>query len=115
MNNSMLAASMIEAEARDAIKNADSLEDKLKAAFNVARNHWMFTDENTQFSGGVGAVMVSVGPEHEYFARLETELKMLRGLNALLSGIPVDISQIVPEGFEAVGLNNIWHEVKEAA
>lgn len=106
-----LAASLIEAEARDEIKKAESLEDKVKAAFAVSRDHWMFTDEDTQFMGGIGAVLIQLEegtPEHSrYMKSIET----LRNITAMLSGVPVNF-----ENFEApkdpIKFVQLWREGK---
>lgn len=107
----LLAVSIIESEARDAMKQAVSLEDKFRAAFKVAKHHWMFTDENTQFRGGIGAVGISVGVESEEYSRIKSEMTAINSVNAMLSGVPVDLTQIDP-GYERIGIMEIWRGIE---
>ena len=98
------------AEAKSAAEGKDTLEDKLTAAMNSARNHWMVLDEDKQFRGAVGAVMLLVDDETK--RRLELEMKSLNALSAMISGVPVDIEQIeVSE--DPIGLLKMWKELKK--
>ena len=110
-NDVNLAASLIEAEARDQIKNAGSLEDKFKAAFKAAKNHWMFTDEDTRFRGAIGAVGISVGVESEHFEAIKREMASLNTLNAILSGVPVDFERL-DTNYKPIGIIKLWQEMK---
>lgn len=104
-------------EARDAIKEIDSIEDRLKKAMEITRNHWMCTDEEKRLWSAVGAVLVSYGVGTQEFERLEKEIKCLKRFNAAISaastGLSVDFGGIVEndEDFKPIGIVKMWHEV----
>lgn len=110
MSNVETATALIEAEARTDIAKAESVQDKFKAAFSVAKNHWMFTDPDTQYKAGIGAVLISVGIDGEEYPRIQHELKMLSTLAAAISGVSVNFPEM-EEGFEVIGIQKIWEEV----
>lgn len=98
------------AEAKSAAEGKDTLEDKLTAAMNSARNHWMVLDEDKQFRGAVGAVMLLVDDETR--ERIEIEMKTLNAMSAMISGVPIDIERVeVPE--DPIGLLKMWKDLKE--
>lgn len=114
------AAVMIEAECREKLKGLTKPEDMLAVAFKTAHNHWMFTDEQDQFKGAIGAVLITLksGPEYE---RLVTSVKKLgqlsATLNALQQGVPVDMEAMLKAQEEEpkvdiIPLNNLWCDVK---
>ena len=113
-----LAACLIEAECRDKFVGLTTAEDLLKVAFKGAHNHWMFTDEQDQFKGAVGAVLITL-KEGEEFERVEKSLRALSKvsglLNALQAGIPVDWDALEkPDENEppVIPLNQLWCDVK---
>ena len=96
-------------DAKRVAEGADTLEDKLIAAMNETRNHWMVTDEDKQFRAAVGAVMLLVDDDTRY--QIELEMKTLNALSAMISGVPVDIENIeTPD--EPIGLMKIWKELR---
>ncbi len=98
------------AEAKSAAEGKNTLEDKLTAAMNAARNHWMVIDEDKQFRGAVGAVMLLVDDETR--DRIELEMKTLNAMSAIFSGVPVDIERVeVAE--DPIGLLKMWKELKK--
>lgn len=104
MRDIALAAGMIEAEARDKLASATTLEQKIHAAFSAAKNHWMFTEENTQFVGAVGAILLHATEEEK--ERIEAEMLALRALSAL-GGLHVSLPDPHPN---PVGLRKLWAE-----
>ena len=99
------------AEAKSAAESKDTLEEKLTAAMNAARNHWMVLDEDKQFRGAIGAVMLLV--DNETRERIELEMKSLNALSAMLSGVPIDIERVeVPE--DPIGLLKMWKDLKKS-
>ena len=102
-----LAFGLIEAECRDDLKAANSLLDRVRIAFKVAKNHWMITDEDEQFRGACGAILHhSMGDDKE---RIEAEMRQLRAIAALMSGAQVEIPEST---HEPIGLVRIWREGK---
>ena len=87
-----------------AIRASESSKDSLS---------WLCPDEETQFKIFIGALAMKYKDEQpETYNRILTELRMARGLNAAISGIPVDLSATVPEGFVPIGLQGIWQKGK---
>lgn len=100
---------LVVSEAKLAVRPEDSLEDRLRAAMKASYRHWMVTDEDTQFRGAIGAVY-SASEDEDEKARIEAELASLRDMNALLSGVPIDLERVsVPE--HPLGLMKMWKEV----
>lgn len=111
MSNIQVAVSMIEAENRDKLKAATSAEDKLRVAFKGARDHWMFTDEDEQMRGAIGAAMHHMTPEER--VRVEAELRALQALSAATRGVPVDFGSLeIPEN--PIGILKLWGDAKAA-
>lgn len=103
--------SLVAVECRDAVESAVGLEEKLKAAFAKAQNHWMVTNENQQFAGAVAAVYEKADDETK--ERIRIELEGIKALRAMLSGVPVDIDRI--EKHESpIGLMKLWHEAVDS-
>lgn len=108
----LIAAVDAEQAARSAGPDA---EDKLKAAMGATARHWMATDENEQFLGACeGAARVL---DAEDRARVETSLRLLQGLAAASSGVPVDFGALLPEDPEKAPepfpLQKWWREIKD--
>jgi hypothetical protein len=111
MSKIALAVGMIEAENRDELKAASTAEEKLRIAFKGARNHWMFTDEDEQMRGAIGAAMHHMTPEER--ERVESELKALQAISAATRGVPVDFGAIqFPEN--PIGILKMWGDAKAA-
>src|SRR3990167_2431519 len=97
---------------------AGGLEDKLRAAMNVAKDHWMVLDRDTQFRGAIGAVMSHYGQDSEEYKRMEHEIDSLRQLSAFLAASQAGLAVALPdttdtqqERPEPIGIMKIWHEV----
>lgn len=115
-----LAAALIETECRDKFVGHTKAEELLQIAFKAAHNHWMFTDEQDQFKGALGAVLITLkeGPE---FERLQASIKKLGQLSAVLNAlqqdVPVDMEAMLKTQeeepkVEHVPLNKMWCDVK---
>jgi len=99
-------------EAENACKGEPDLRSKCVAAMKAARNHWMVTDDDKQFRGAIAGVMMAVGEGSAEYESLKVEVGAIKAMNALFSGVPVDISQIpLPEN--PVGLIKLWQESKQ--
>jgi len=109
------AAVMIEAECRDDFQGLTTAEDLLRVAFKKAHRHWMFTDEQTQFKGALGAVLITLkeGPE---FERVRESIESLGRasaiLNALQQGVPIDFEAMQKGPENVIPLNKMWCDVK---
>jgi hypothetical protein len=96
-------------EAKAAADKHDDLDQKIEAAMTVAKNHWMVLDENKQFQGAIGGILLSVDEETQ--ERINAEMASLNILSAMMTGVPVDLEQVkVPEN--PIGLMKRWKELK---
>lgn len=93
------------------------LEEMVKTAIIHSNDHGMAlsSDENNLL-GALAAVLsfLAEHDRHEDKARLEHELKLLRGLSAATHGVPVDFASLFSEyGDDApkpVGIHGLWRE-----
>ena len=111
--------SLVISECEAAVKQCSGgLNDKLRAAMNVAKDHWMVTDRETQFKGAVGSVMVHYGEGSQERIRIESELAKMRQVTAFLAASQAGLSPSLPESNadepEPIGMMNIWREVTAA-
>ena len=105
--NTGIAIGIIEAENRDKLEAAETAEEMLRIAFKGARDHWMFTDEDDQLKGAIGAAMHHMNDEDK--KRVKAELKVMNALGSAMSGVPVDFSAVeVPEN--SIGIRGLWLE-----
>ena len=100
---------LVMAGARRAINPDQSLEERLRASMGACKNHFMVNDEDTQFKAAVAAVH-ELSTDEDERRRIRVELNGLAALSALLSGVPVDVSQVETND-EPIGLSKIWREV----
>lgn len=111
MSNIAVAVALIEAENREDLKAATSAEDKLRVAFKGARDHWMFTDEDEQMRGAIGAAMHHMTPEER--TKVEAELRSLQAFSAATRGIPINFEAVeIPEN--PIGILKMWADAKAA-
>ena len=113
-NDAML--SLVVSECKRPVEDcAGGLEDKLRAAMNAAKDHWMVLDKDTQFRGAVGAVMLHYGKDSEEYKRLAYEVDALRKLSAFLAAAQAGLSVGVPEMEEPkpepIGIMKLWQEI----
>lgn len=116
-NDFELAASLIEAEVRDKLAELKTAEDMLAVTFKAAKNHWMFTDDQTQFKGAIGAAMIGLG-EGDERDRLTRSFQALSKASAVLAalqaGVPVDLEAMAaerPAKEDVIPLAKMWHAV----
>lgn len=121
-SNVEVAAGLIEAECREKLAAVSTAEEALRIAFKAAHNHWMFTDEQDQFKGALGAALIRLkeGPE---FERLQKSIRALGKLSAMLNalqqGVPVNLEAMLEEqerekedGIELIPLQKLWQEAR---
>ncbi len=100
--------------AQTAAEEFTDFEDRAKAAFRSAKGTWITLDENTQFKGGIAAILIMYADDVDMTERLTRELQSLRTLEAMMSGVPVDVSGITESDIKPLGLMKLWHECKDA-
>lgn len=93
--------------------NGGSIVDRFKAAKQVAKSHWLVTDEDDRLSGAIVGVMGSYGRGTPEFERIEKEACLIRHLSTMMqagaAGLSVTASDL-EDGFEPVGLLKLWLE-----
>jgi hypothetical protein len=102
-------------ELRAGIDSKQLLEERLRVTMRAARNHWLVTNEESQFKMAVGAVMVEATEEER--GRIEVDLKFLKAMSSAASGVPVDFGRLMKElgkdgTVKGVGLMKLWDEIK---
>lgn len=111
VSNIQLAVGMIEAENRERLQAAATAADKLRVAFKGARNHWMFTDEDEQMRGAIGAAMHHMSTEDREI--IEKELRALQAISAATRGLPINFEAVeIPEN--PIGILKLWADSKAA-
>lgn len=114
MSDTIVAVVRVEATvALGRLDSETSLSDRLRAAFEAVRNHWLAPSDEVKFQAAMEAVYLLASEEEK--ARMEAEARRGRALNALLSGVPVDIEAVAEadEGLEPVRAMRIYREVME--
>ena len=111
--------SLVISECEAAVKQCSGgLNDKLRAAMNVAKDHWMVTDRDTQFRGAVGSVLLHYEEGSSERIRIESELAKMRQLTAFLAASQAGLSPSIPDPAsdapEPIGMMKIWREVTAA-
>lgn len=89
------------------------MEDKLRVAFKKVREHWMITNESDQFNSAVAAAYIHATVDDK--VRLEHSMNAVKALNAMLSGVPVDLAALAEQAQEAsnIPLISLWHDAKK--
>ncbi len=72
--------------------NKLSLEDKLKIAMGVTKNHWLQTNEEEQLLAAINAVIYISNEEDQKV--LKENIEELRAISAMINGVPVDLNKI---------------------
>lgn len=106
---------IIAAECKDAVAAANSLEDKARAAMKVAKGSWLTLDQDVQFRGAVGALLIHYGLASPEYERIAAELSSLRKLSAILQaaevGLSVNLTDADLPKHEPIGLLRMWQEI----
>lgn len=105
MNTTLLA--LVATECKAAAEKETTLEGRVTAAMKAAKNHWMVTDDNSQFQGAVAAIYELSDDETK--ERIKAEMDSLRYLSAMMSGVAVDFDAI-PKLENPIGLMKSWRE-----
>ncbi len=106
-------AALVTMEAKTAVDRcgSDDLAERFAAACKVAQGHWMAPSEDDGFLGAVGA-LYELADEDER-TRILAECESIKVMNAMLSGVPVDLDAI--EALEdPIGLMKIWRDVRDS-
>lgn len=96
-------------EIQQSINKAESIEDRLTAAMEQARNHWLVVDENEQFQAAIGAVLNTSTEEEQ--EKINAELNVLNALSVATTGVPVDFKAIEMSE-NPIGIIKLWKRTK---
>jgi hypothetical protein len=116
--NDTVGLSIIGTECKSACAGEPDLEKRIRKAMAVVANsHWMFCDpgqEDLRFRGALAGVILSPETTEEEKECITRSLKPLRALNALMSGVPVDMGAVLEEqgDKQILPLMKWWHEAK---
>lgn len=104
-------------EAKHAAKNVEGHVETIRAAMRACVDHWMVLDEETQFLGAIGGVLLLADErgDEELRDRITRELAFLRSLSAATRGVPVDMGRAIDDVGnvdDMFGLRKMWDEVK---
>lgn len=81
-NGKSIVITLLISEITSCLNDVDGdLTDKLKIAMQLAKSHWLVTDDDAQFRGAIAGVMLHYGEGSEEYKRLEWEYNQLKKLN----------------------------------
>ena len=115
MNNNLL--SIVAAECQGPCANEPDLLERIKKAMQpVANGHWMVTDDDLCLRGALAAVLLDPETTEDDKQRITFTLEQMCAINAMMTGVPVDVEQALanPDEIEPVPLIKLWHEAKAA-
>lgn len=112
VNDNLIAIAMVEpTSALEQLADDAPLADRFRCAFKAVQRHWMVTDPEKQYRAAVGAVYTLASEDER--ERIEAEMQSLNALNAMLSGLPIDLDRVeTPD--DPIGIMKLWYEVVEA-
>jgi hypothetical protein len=118
MNEGVLSISVSEIKAKLVNEKIEGLENQLKAAMKITKDHWLVTDESQQFKSAIAGVMALYGPNSDEWDRLVWESKQIEKLNHMVTGaqlgIPINLEALTEKNdtFEPIGLLAMWKNLE---
>lgn len=103
MNNTII--SIVATECRHAAEKETTLDDRIAAAMNVAKDHYLTTDNDERFRGAIAAIYELSDEETRY--RIKEEMDALKYLSAMLSDVSVNLDAM-PKIENPIGLIKTW-------
>jgi hypothetical protein len=95
-------------EAKSAAERASNLDERIELAMKAVKNHWLVTNDSERFQSAVAAVYALSNEEEQ--DRIKADLEALKVINAVISGVPVDIDRVEPPE-KPLGLGRRWLKV----
>lgn len=114
----MEAYHIVALECSHACAGEQNLENRFRKSMAAARNHWMAPNDQDQFKGAIGGVLMAKETTEPEKERINSTVRSLQAINAAINGVPVDLAAVLQrqeDGPEPLPLVKWWHEVKEAA
>lgn len=88
---------------------------RVEKVMAAAAKHWMVTNEEEQFKAACGALLLTSPDQKD---EIESQLRALRNLSALVSGVPVDLDAMMADSASAppvtVGLREAFLAARDA-
>lgn len=104
-------------ECKSACANEPDLSARIRKAMSaVAKDHWMFSGphhENTRFRGALAAVLLDPQTTEDDKVTITKSMDAVRALSSLMSGVPVDIEEVVKRSDGALPLMAMWREERD--
>jgi len=108
---------IIARECKSACRGEADFEERIRKSMKlVIGGHWLTLDEDFCFRGAVGGVLISEETTDEEKERLTSAISAIRSINALVSGVPVDLETLAEnlKESELAPIVKIWKETKVA-
>lgn len=108
---------IVATECAHACAGEPDLEVRFRKSMKAAHNHWMATQDQDQFKGAIGGVLMAKETTDDEKARIKATVESLRAFSAMISGVPVDMDAMIEKsknGPETLPLIAWWHEAKAA-
>ncbi len=115
MEENEMVVSIVAAECRSACAKEPDLVERIKKAMRqVVHEHWAATDEDARFRGAVAAAYADPLTTEEDKQRITFTLKKMQALNAMLSGVQIDIDALTAglDEIEPIPLVSLWKDAK---
>ena len=85
---------------------------RLEKAMKKAQDFWLSTDDDLRFRAACAAAMVTGNTSDR--ERIVRSIKVLRALSAMLSGVPVNVADVLTQADEdAIPLKKMWLDAKK--
>jgi hypothetical protein len=97
-------------EVKDKLDLKAPIEESIKKAMKLMKDHWLICSNEQQFRCAVGAVMLTYPDARP---DLEAEIKVLQALSAASAGVPIDLESTFDHEGKVYNLLAIWHEVNK--
>ena len=117
--NAKIAIAMTEATA--ALDKSNGIEENIKIAMRITKDHWICSDPDQQFYAALAAVVGLYGDESPEADRIEWECNKIKKaavlLDAAQSGVIDDIDQMIKDlkkdakKYEPIHILKIWDEL----
>jgi hypothetical protein len=103
-------------EAREKCKGEPDLMKRIEKAMRACRDHWMETNQSSQFRAAVAAAMLeSEGLERDRIERSAAALNRANAaLQAMQAGVSVNLDALDPADDDIIPLMKIWRETAAA-
>ncbi len=116
MGNDELTVAIVATECAVACAEEPDLIERIKKAMRpVVHEHWSTTDEDARFRGAVAAAYADPLTTEEDKQRITFTLKKMQALNAMLSGVQIDIDALTAglDEIEPIPLVSLWKDAKK--